>query len=190
MASKTRNNARARGDKRITQRAVNAKVEVHIDRVIELTMLGNDIKTIAEKMGLKPTTIRDIRQRADYRERYEYARNEALKLTLQRLTAMQAPAVNAALEILSAKRRVVEGEGESKVVTEEYKYPAKDRIRVLENILDRTGAPRQTKVEQTGEVTVNQATVDMTPFNGRSIEEKRHYLEHGVFPDGSKPVAQ
>ena len=45
------------------------------------------------------------------------------------------------------------------------------------------------KIEQSGEVTVTNA-IDMSPFQGRTLEEKRHYLEHGVFPDGTKPVAR
>lgn len=191
----TRNNARARGDKRITQRATKPSVDMHVDRVIELTMLGNDIKTIAEKLALKPTTVRDLRQRADYKERYQMARDEAMRLTIERVHALQLGAIAAHMDVLTAKRRTVEVVGADAAgrplekIAEDYKYPARDRLRAAESILDRTGVPRQTKVEQAGEITVS-PHIDMSPFDGRTIEEKRHYLEHGVFPDGSKPVAQ
>ena len=167
----TRDSKAARGNKRLTKRSVNADAQVRVDRVVELTMLGKDNKTIAAELGISPVTVRDIRQRSDYRERYQQARDEAFRLTMDRLAALQAAAVTAHIRALGPEN------------------DAKVQLAAAQSILDRTGVPKQTKVEQSGEVTVS-PHIDMSPFDGRTIEEKRHYLEHGVFPDGSKPVAQ
>lgn len=147
--------------------------EAVIDLVVEKTLIGMSSKEIVKFLpGKDWRYINDIRLRADFKERFAAARAERKAAFQERLTAMADAALNTHLEIMADRTS------------------PKTRLSAAMSILDRAGSPRETKVEQSGEVTVNQATVDMTPFNGRTIEEKRHYLEHGVFPDGTKPVAQ
>lgn len=174
MTKKTKNRPstgpknRGKGDYKTTPQVL-ANLEV----VVQKTLLGMSNTEIAKFIpGRSASYVSELRSRADFKTMFAAARDERKAAFQERLTAMADAALNTHLEIMADRTS------------------PKTRLSAAMSILDRAGSPRETKVEQSGEVTVNQATVDMTPFNGRSIEEKRHYLEHGVFPDGSKPVAQ
>lgn len=144
-----------------------------VELVVQKTLLGMTAKEILRHLPEQRNEryVSDIRQRADFKAQLEAARAERKAAFDERLQAMADAALNAHLELMA-------------------NGPPKEKLGAAMSILDRSGTPRESRVEQAGEVRVTSAQVDMSPFNGRSREEIAHYVATGAFPDGTKPVAE
>jgi len=153
-------------------KAIDSRTARYVPIIVENTMLGKSAQEIADVAEISREAVYRIRQNPVYREAFKEALAEQEQVFKDRLRALRDVALKTHLRVMTRSTR----DG--------------DALAAAISIFDRIGIPRLTKVEQTGEMTVNNRNmIDMTPFEGRSEAETVHFIENGVFPDGTKPVA-
>lgn len=127
--TRTRNDQRSRGDARVRQKDVPGAVRQRIEAVIQATLLGKSIAEISDELGIAPTTVRNLRQRSDYREELDRALTEQREAFKTRLTTSAGAALATQIRAMANATSW------------------RDRIDAANSILDRAGISRVTKTE-------------------------------------------
>lgn len=130
--AKTTNNKQARGDKRLTQRDINPEVAAKVLKVAELTILGKTAADIADEMGLEFLHVRDLRQRADFKDLFAKMQDEATRATVARLVGLQQKAVDALSDAMHPSQET------------------SDRTAAAKDVLDRSGVSKASSVTVKG----------------------------------------
>lgn len=138
-------------------RPVSDDMKARVRQIIELTLQGESTGDIAKKLGLKTVTVRNIKQRYDFKNGFERAMEERKERFMQRLMSSADAALATQLRCLAAADRW------------------KDKNDAANSILDRAGVPRETRVEE--RKVDEQPKLDLTKLDDKEFETFSELLE-------------
>jgi aromatic ring-opening dioxygenase catalytic subunit (LigB family) len=137
--------------------------------ILEGIMLGQTRKQIHELHGFTVSTINAVVCEAHFKEQLAAAMEERRKAMHLRMEALAQMALKTHMEVMAD-------------------VPHRDRLRAAESILDRAGASRVAKVEQTGTtLQIEAGSVAYDELEGKSMEELDHFAKTGKWPQKAKP---
>lgn len=127
-------------------------------------MLGQTRVQIATQHGFSPGLVHKVCGEPDFQEKFKAALEERRRAMHMRLEAMAQTALKTHLEVMQENAH-------------------RDRLRAAESILDRAGASRVAKVEQSGTtMQIDAGAVAYDELEGKSLEELDHFAKTGRWP--------
>lgn len=150
--------------------------EARQDAVIAEALQGRPAAQIAEKLGIKISTVYQIQHRDSFKVRFDQMRKERMDAVKRQLETLATLATAAHLRVL---RQNLDADHPN------FLKVADRQLASADSVFDRVGLTRAQRIEQTTEFSGVVATFSQE-FESRTAEELEHYALNGYWPDQKK----